>query len=346
MKKCRWPVWIPDQKFHADCGKCLHCKRKRASEWSLRLIHEREASKGSVFVTLTYDNKHVPKGYTLEHRDVQLFFKKVRKTLSCSCKKYSHFRAGSFRINKANRVTIKLRECKCEKFLIKYFMCGEYGTKRSRPHYHLIIFGLTTKQFMDKMKIKTAISKNADGTRNWRCPVWADKEGDIIGHVTVGYDASDRAIAYCTGYILKKVGSKHYEGRKPPYLTCSHRLGYSYASNWHINRSLCIRLHGYNRALPRYYRKILGLTAFDYKPQIEEVEHATLVTASKQGVAVNLQSDKLVFTANNVKKNHREAMRYGGVVQPLAFWRWMQKNAEHHNKNLYERLLVQKRGTL
>lgn len=60
------------------------------------------------FVTLTYDNDHLPEGGNLVPRDLQLFMKKWRKSQ-----------------------TVKQR----------FFGVGEYGEENKRPHYHIALFG-------------------------------------------------------------------------------------------------------------------------------------------------------------------------------------------------------------
>lgn len=88
------------------CGKCLNCRLNKANEWSVRCMLESLEHENNWFVTLTYDDEHLPEDGLL-HRDVlQKFFKRLRK--------YTKFR---------------------------YFGCGEYGTKNGRPHYHVILFG-------------------------------------------------------------------------------------------------------------------------------------------------------------------------------------------------------------
>lgn len=102
---------ITNQSMAVPCGKCPSCYARRASSWSFRLMEEEKISSSSLFLTLTYDTKHVSitqKGFMqIQKRDVQLFFKRLRKTNE----------------NK-----------------IKYFAVGEYGGKTNRPHYHIILF--------------------------------------------------------------------------------------------------------------------------------------------------------------------------------------------------------------
>lgn len=106
---CRKPVFVNG--FWADCGRCISCRKKKAREWTIRLLHEHQSWKNvTSFVTFTYDKEHIHKGYGLCHRDYQLFMKRLRE----------HFAGRK----------------------IKYFVAGEYGPKTGRPHYHAIIFGI------------------------------------------------------------------------------------------------------------------------------------------------------------------------------------------------------------
>jgi len=92
------------------CGKCAGCRRRQARDWTIRIVHEAEYHENSCFLTLTYNDENVPKDGCLNKRDLQLFFKRLRKDL--------HGRK------------------------IRYFACGEYGEQYERPHYHVILFGL------------------------------------------------------------------------------------------------------------------------------------------------------------------------------------------------------------
>lgn len=75
------------------------------------MLHENDFHESSLFVTLTYDDDHLPPGSTLVKKDFQMFLKRLRYFI--------------------------------EPRQIKYFACGEYGSETLRPHYHAIIFGLS-----------------------------------------------------------------------------------------------------------------------------------------------------------------------------------------------------------
>lgn len=93
-----------------SCGQCVGCRLERSRQWAVRCMHEAQLhGPNNSFVTLTYAPAKLPPGGSLCYRDVQLFFKRVRKE------------RGRFR----------------------YVVCGEYGEQLQRPHYHVIFFGLS-----------------------------------------------------------------------------------------------------------------------------------------------------------------------------------------------------------
>lgn len=97
------------------CGQCVGCRLERSRQWAMRLVHEKRLHNRSAFVTLTYDNEHLPPGGTLVKRDFQLFMKRLR---------FAHSDER-----------------------VRFFACGEYGDRNARPHYHAIVFGY---EFPDK----------------------------------------------------------------------------------------------------------------------------------------------------------------------------------------------------
>ena len=90
------------------CGQCMECRLAYSREWAIRITHEMQFHERSCFLTLTYDDAHLPKYGQLLKRDLQLFFKRLRKAY------------GPFR----------------------YVACGEYGELKRRPHFHVCLFGI------------------------------------------------------------------------------------------------------------------------------------------------------------------------------------------------------------
>ncbi len=97
-----------DKPVTIACGQCSGCRLERSRQWAVRCMHEAQMHKTNSFVTLTYDDEHLPPDGGLVLKHFQKFVRSLR-------------RAGdSFR----------------------YYHCGEYGDKHGRPHYHSILFGL------------------------------------------------------------------------------------------------------------------------------------------------------------------------------------------------------------
>lgn len=124
------------QTIKVDCRHCLNCLVKRQSQIEFlakkELLSVYQSGRSASFVTLTYDDNHIPyneNGFiTLRRKDLQNWIKNMRRQM----------------------------EYYGEKVPFKYLYCGEYGdgthsTTKSgvsthRPHYHVVFLGLSTSQ--------------------------------------------------------------------------------------------------------------------------------------------------------------------------------------------------------
>lgn len=97
--------------YIVPCGQCIACRLNYAKFWSIRMMQELKKHDAACFATLTYDDEHLPEDRRLHKRDIQLFWKRLRKERS-----------------------------------VRYFCCGEYGDQFGRPHYHAIIYGVNPKE--------------------------------------------------------------------------------------------------------------------------------------------------------------------------------------------------------
>jgi len=126
---CITPLIIQQKEYARSvpvpCGRCPECYTRKVSAWSFRLMQQEKISDNALFITLTYDTKHVllsRNGYlSLCKRDIQLFFKRLRK---------AH--------EKRKAEDIRYKDWQA----IRYYVVGEYGGKTKRPHYHAIIFNV------------------------------------------------------------------------------------------------------------------------------------------------------------------------------------------------------------
>lgn len=158
------------------CGKCVGCRMENARQWGMRCLHEKKMWGESSYVTLTYADEFVPEGYSLSLRDVQLFMKRLRK------------KRGATKDNP-----------------IRFFLCGEYGDRNERPHYHALLFNCG---FGDKLYF----GRNKRGeplfTSNELSDLWA-QDGRSMGHCTIG-EVTFESACYCAKYSLKKLNVSEF----------------------------------------------------------------------------------------------------------------------------------------
>nr|QJB20319.1 MAG: replication initiator protein [Microvirus sp.] len=215
--ECIRPVNIQGQDF--PCGQCRACRINRTREWATRIMHEVAYWDKTVFVTLTYSDNFLPADNGLWKRDVQLFLKRLRKDIAPD--------------------------------VIKYYAAGEYGDRFGRPHYHLIIFGLSR------------------GDHDLLEGAWS------LGMVHTG-NVSMTSARYVTSYVQKKYNGRkateEYGDRQPPFQTCSQGIGLRWLqqNEHYVREKLGLTVEGKAQPLPRYYRKKLGIKAEAYDDLYKE----------------------------------------------------------------------------
>lgn len=218
-----------DMAVDLPCGQCIGCRLERSRQWAIRCVHEASLYENNCFITLTYSNKNLPPEGTLQVEDFQKFMKRLRK----------HY----------------------EPKTIRFFHCGEYGERFSRPHYHACIFNL---DFHDR----ELIQEREDGNY-YRSQILDEIWG--LGHAIVG-DVTFESAAYVARYITKKITGQdaplHYneidfntgeilKERKPEYVTMSRRPGIGkgwiekYQKNTYDNDRVVI--NGKAVRPPKYY---------------------------------------------------------------------------------------------
>lgn len=200
------------------CGKCLGCRLDHASHWATRIYMEAKTWKKNCFVTLTYNNPHLPITkdglMTLQKKDLQDFLKRLR-----------YYEKGYEEWEHPIKGEIERP--------IRYFACGEYGPKTGRPHYHMAIFNWEP----DDLKFwKT----NEHGD-----PIFTSKKLQKIwgnGFVVVE-ELNFNSASYIARYTLKKAGlsakerqytKEHWSSWEPDERTGNERTGdKQYWLKWH-----------------------------------------------------------------------------------------------------------------
>lgn len=287
------------------CGQCIGCRIRQREDWATRIeLEARDYEKDEVwFITLTYDDDHVPGMITKTGeimRKVQYTWKPGEKRpSSVQILLYEDIQKFLKRLRKAYRG--KLR----------YFVAGEYGEQTARPHYHMILYGWKPTDLKNLYKIQ----HNGYYTSEWLKNLWG------MGQIQIA-QAVPETYRYVAGYVTKKMyeidgkkANEYYEiGQTKPFACMSLKpgIGDNYyqkhkAEIWRQGYIQCT--NGKRAQIPRYYekqmeaenpqrlwrikqnrqkntmeQKRLQLENQDYKTVLETKERVTKKQTKKHGI--------------------------------------------------------------
>lgn len=239
---------------YIPCGQCIGCRLDYSRKWADRMVMESSFHEHSWFLTLTYDQAHLPRSnlildeqtgevvdspfHTLVKKDMQDFIKRLRKNTNQK---------------------------------IRYYLAGEYGDETYRPHYHLILFGLKLDdlQFFKFSDLKNPYYVSPMISKCWN-----------KGNHFVAAFCWETA-AYTARYVVKKLKGREgrfYEdfGIEPPFVLMSRKPGLS-KDFYDQNKDYIYRFDGFylpghpgvKMKPPRYFDKLFDLEEPD---KLEEVK--------------------------------------------------------------------------
>jgi len=226
---------VADHVSLIPCQQCAGCRLDKSKEWAVRILYEAKQHETSTFITLTYDDNHVPN--SLSGPRITTFIKDLRSRLDYRVKK-GHLKKG---LNK-----------------IKFFAIGEYGEKKKRPHYHAILFG---GPFACDDPSSTSEEPSRSGGAQWShsdiSAVWPEGRHRIS-------EVTFESAAYVARYSLKKItgasASAHYGTRAPEFLRLSKGVGKTWFDNWHEDtypQGTVILSGRPEITAPKYYDRLL-----------------------------------------------------------------------------------------
>jgi hypothetical protein len=136
-------------------------------------MHEAQLHEHNCFITLTYDNSHLPSDQSLHYRDFQLFIKRLRK-------RYKNTKIG-------------------------YYMAGEYGESFGRPHFHACIFGIDfhDKKLWKRTTSGSLIYRSQDLETLW--PFGYSSIGDV------NFESAAYVARYIMKKQIGKGSEQHYQ---------------------------------------------------------------------------------------------------------------------------------------
>lgn len=212
------------------CGVCIECRLNYSRSKAVRCLHELQFWDSASFITLTYDPDSLPFNDgailpTLVKRDLQLFWKRLRKKLGRP---------------------------------ISYMACGEYGDERQRPHYHAILFGEDFQSDREFYKTDNGISLYTSETLS---DVWQHQGMCVIGDVT--FDSANYVAGYTVKKLSGKLAIEQYDdlGRIPPFGAMSKNpaIGKRWIEKY-LDEAVqfdTVIVNGAEQMLPRYYDEYL-----------------------------------------------------------------------------------------
>lgn len=217
------PVTIP-------CGKCIGCKIDKSREWTIRCINELTVHDSNCFITLTYDNVHVPENQSIDIKDFQDFMRELRR-------KYAPKK-------------------------IRYFACAEYGEQGDRPHFHAILFGIKFDDSLDYVINGKKLWSSGELSKIWTkgFNTVGEATSESISYVAGYVSKKIQREMENEGFVNIESGEDDIWFRKREVVMMSRRpgIGYMWFKRYHksIMKDDFLINEGFQFKVPRYYDKL------------------------------------------------------------------------------------------
>ncbi len=211
--------------YSCPCGKCIACLSNQHDSWAIRMLETSKCYSEFVYDTLTFSNDNIPSVDMFDDDLPALSDESVRLL-----RYYTHYDKETgeryYRLPKVERVVIRdwIRRGRelyyydhKERLRMKYFVCMEYGPKTSRPHFHLIFWGVSKSDYIKYFK-----------------KPWRRQYGFTCTRYITGSLKDRQCISrYISKYVSKGVFESPFvqDGICPPvFRSISHGIGEEYLS--------------------------------------------------------------------------------------------------------------------
>lgn len=204
------------------CNKCWACQLRYSAEWATRIMLECKKYSHNWFITLTYNDEHLP----IAEYAITPDGEKIEKN--------DYFLTGTLQKHDYEKFINSLRkyfERKGHKG-IKVFCAGEYGETTHRPHMHMILMNapLDINQFYG-----THVDSNFKA--HWKSKeiekIW---QKGMIDIAEVEWSSAAYVARYCTKKISFESDKTLYaiQGKEPEFVRMSKGIGFDYFND-HID---------------------------------------------------------------------------------------------------------------
>lgn len=293
------------------CRKCINCQLNRSQEWAIRnTLESKDYDKNQcLFITLTYDNDNV-----------------------------SHLKCKV--INKNNgksSVVLSLRKLDLQHFIkklrnvfndkkIRFFACGEYGGITLRPHYHILLYGLS----IDDIKVKHYKDKSYSFEEKYETKNGVFYYSELLEHEIWSKGFVDLSTfstftaSYVSRYCTKKAGDikklQHFvfeNGFQDVFNLMSTKPGI--AKNYFIKNM--DKIYKDDEFLYHFDDKTIKLKPFAYFDKLYDIE----------------RPDEFKFIKNN-RKDFADVFRYFNELDTdITISEYLRNNSDLVNKKISER---------
>lgn len=293
------------------CGQCKPCRINKRRELVCRILSESLFHENSTFLTLTLDDAKKDSPYGVKYGDYTFLNKGYVQTW-------------------LNRFRMRVSPTR-----IRYFLVGEYGTDKLRPHYHAILFGwppCKTRQ------LNIFRNENRSCDCDSCLPIdstWA------LGKVTLDEVSPDSA-AYVAGYVVDKfdelpgfeswrINSDGLGAQIVPFIL----------NNKDVNletRFSTIKMFGKELPLGRYLKEKLKNVQMQEVEEKEELRRSAIL-------AEEAFFERLAAKTEEFRKFQEEVVREGNLIR-MSRWEWDRKQQRIINKLATNKVFEKRKGIL
>lgn len=222
------------------CGQCIGCRLERSRQWAMRCLHEASLHDDNCFITLTYDDAHLPVRPSLDYSVFQRFMKRLRKDRPST----------------------------------RFYMCGEYGSINWRPHYHACLFNC---DFADKELFTTrdGIDLFISDTLSGLWPYGFASVGAVtfesaayVARYCIKKINGDLAQFH---YARSDAAGRYLLVPEFCHMSLKPGIGSGWLSKWHddVFPHDYVVVNGHKSKPPRYYDRLLGRSDPEVLEQIK-----------------------------------------------------------------------------
>jgi len=246
-----------DLPVNLRCGQCHGCRLDKAREWALRCTHEAQLHEANCFVTLTYDDEHLPMNNgipTLRKQDFVLFMKRLRK-------KRDH--------------------------RISFFQCGEYGSNTGRPHHHALLFNCDfADRYLWRHSGDHALYRSQELEELWKG-----------GHAEIGEIGFDSASYVARYTLKLKQNLKRGQVPEYLTMSRRPAIGKLWIRKYATDvypRDECITRQGNRNRPPRYYDEQLKKNNPELYAEIRAARQASLTDEARSGLRQTAREKNII----------------------------------------------------